>query len=92
MRRGSWFVAAAVLAGSVGLAVPRADAALLPARLAPIDAVLQQTLATTTGTVRAVVRLDAVATSLQLGSLRALGLDVTPFEVLPIRSTRRPCR
>jgi serine protease AprX len=86
---GSWAVAAAVLASSAGIAVPRADA-VLPAPLAPIDAVLQQTLASTTGTVRAVVRLDAVATPLQLTALRALGIDATPYSVLPMIAIQGP--
>lgn len=88
MRRGTGFVAAVVLAGTLALAPTRADA-LLPAPLAPMDAVLEAALSRT-GTARAVVRLDAVASALQLNLLRATGVDATPYSVLPMVAIQGP--
>src|SRR5690349_7150080 len=87
--RGSWYVAAAVVAGTLGFGAPSSEA-LLPAPLAPMDAVLRDTLASTTGTVRAVVRLDGIASSLQLSLLRATGVDATPYTVLPMVAIQGP--
>jgi serine protease AprX len=55
-----------------------------------MDAVLSEALASATGTVRAVARLDAVATPVQLGALRAAGVDAEPFSVLPMVAIQGP--
>ena len=91
MRRGGvWVVATAVVAGSLFGSVPRSSALVpTPTVAAPLDAVLSASLAAG-GTVRAVAIVGATVTPVQLGALRAAGVDATPYTALPMVAIQGP--